>query len=166
MTNRQIFHNSKPLTQPDPENTVCFQTGFSDLYQQLFDLLLHRPDLLRQLARLVRRDGSSDDGSTDAAGTAQRDLGGDENVGHVLVLAEEREVEEDLDRGSVASHDDELCDATVEGFRGFVRAFLELAVVGGGLLDNSRICWVSAWSARGKAGEELVWLIILSLEEE
>lgn len=59
---------------------------------------LDRVNLALELASLVGRDGRSDDRARDAAGTAEGGLGGDEDVGDVLVLAEEREVEQDLDR--------------------------------------------------------------------
>ena len=45
-------------------------------------------------------------------------LGGHEHVRHVLVLAQQREVQEDLQRFRVGRHDDELGDAAVQGFGG------------------------------------------------
>ena len=53
----------------------------------------------------------------------------DEDIGHVLVLGEEGEVEEDLEGLGVGGEDHELGDAAVEGLGGLVRALLELLVV-------------------------------------
>ena len=50
----------------------------------------------------------SDDWPADATGAAQGLLGPDEHVGHVLVLAEQRDVEQDLQRLRVRGQDDEL----------------------------------------------------------
>ena len=47
-------------------------------------------------------------------------LGPDENVGHVLVLAEERDVEQDLQRFGVGSENNELRLAAVESLGGLV----------------------------------------------
>ena len=50
----------------------------------------------------------SDDRPADATGTTESLLGPDEHVGHVLVLAEQRDVEQDLKRLGVRGQDDEL----------------------------------------------------------
>lgn len=49
---------------------------------------------------------------------SQMHLGWYENVRHVLVLAEQRKVQEDLQRLSVGSHNDELGDAAVQRLGG------------------------------------------------
>lgn len=59
-------------------------------------LLLDDKDLSVELSSLVGGDGGSDDGSGDTTGSSKSGLGGKEDVGDVLVLAEERKVEEDL----------------------------------------------------------------------
>lgn len=66
------------------------------LDQELLDLGLDGDDLSRKLPSLVGRDGRGDDGSGDTASSAESGLGGKEDVRNVLVLAEEREMEEDL----------------------------------------------------------------------
>ena len=76
-------------------------------------------------------DGGRDHGPRHAARSAQSLLGLDEDVGHVLVLAQEGDVEEDLQRLGVGGHDDELGDAAVEGLGGLIGALTQLVVVGG-----------------------------------
>ena len=55
----------------------------------------------------------------------------DEDVGHVLVLAEQRDVEQDLQRLRVGGEHDELGLAAVEGLGGLVGALAQLLVVDG-----------------------------------
>ena len=77
----------------------------------------------------------SDDRSADTTGTTKSLLGPDEHVGHVLVLAEQRDVEQDLKRLGVRRQDHELGLAPVEGLSRFVCALPQLLVVGR-LLDE------------------------------
>ena len=78
------------------------------LDEELLDGVLEGVDLGLELGSLVGGDGAGDDGSRDAARAAERLLGGDEDVGHVLVLGEEGEVEEDLEGLGVGGEDHEL----------------------------------------------------------
>lgn len=55
------------------------------LDEQRLDAVLEGVDQVLQLGRLVRQDGAGDDGARDAAGPPQGDLGGDEDVGDVLL---------------------------------------------------------------------------------
>jgi riboflavin synthase alpha subunit len=48
---------------------------------------------------------AGDDGASDTAGTTQSHLGGHVDVGHVLILAEKREVEKNGERGGVGGQD-------------------------------------------------------------
>ena len=73
----------------------------------------------------------SDDRPADATGTTESLLGPDEHVGHVLVLAEQRDVEQDLERLRVRGQDDKLALAPVEGLGRLVGALPQLLVVGG-----------------------------------
>merc|ERR1719402_1959201 len=75
------------------------------LEQQLLNLLLDGVDLRLDLAALVLGDAGRDDGTRDAAGPAQRLLGPNEHVRHVLVLAEQRDVEQDLQGLAVGGKD-------------------------------------------------------------
>ena len=108
----------------------CARSPLEPLDQELLDVELELLDLVLELAALVGGDAGGDHGTGDATGPSQGGLAGDKDVGHVLVLGEEREVEEDLDGLSVGGHDDHLADATVEGLGGLVGALFDLLVVG------------------------------------
>ena len=73
-----------------------------------------------QLSGLVGCDGSGDDGSGDTASSSEGSLAGDEDVRDVLVLAQEGQVKDNLDRLDVGGHDDELADTSVKGLGGLV----------------------------------------------
>jgi len=90
------------------------------LDEQLLDRQLERLDLRLELRPLVGRDGARDDGPRDAARAAERRFRRHKDVGHVLVLGQEGQVQEDLDGLGVGGHDDELGDAAVERLGGCV----------------------------------------------
>ena len=77
----------------------------------------------------------SNDGSADTTGSPERLLGPDEHVGDVLVLAQQRDVEQDLQGFRVCRHHDELRLSSVESLGGLIGALPQLFVVGG-LLDQ------------------------------
>lgn len=62
-------------------------------------------------------------------GPPQGLLGAHKHVGHVLVFAQPREVQDNLQGLGVCSHHNELRDASVEGFGGFIGSFPKLLVV-------------------------------------
>jgi hypothetical protein len=64
---------------------------------------LDRVNLGLELPGLVGGDRGGDDGARYAARTSESGLGGDEDVGNVLVLAKKGEVEENLDGLGVCS---------------------------------------------------------------
>lgn len=68
-----------------------------------------------QLPSLVRRHTSSDHSPTNPTSPTQSRLAGQEDVRDVLVLAEQGEVEQDLDGFGIGGHDDEFADTSVEG---------------------------------------------------
>jgi hypothetical protein len=78
--------------------------------------ILHLPGLPHQITRLVRRDTSGNDRAADPTNSSERHFAGHVYEGDVLVFAEEREMEEDRERGGVACEHDELGYAAVEGF--------------------------------------------------
>ena len=88
------------------------------LDQQLLDGQLGVINLALQLAALGGNDGGRDDGARDIAGTAQGDLARHKNVGHVLVFAQQGQVQQDFQRLSISSQDDELRDTAVQGLGG------------------------------------------------
>lgn len=82
---------------------------------------LNRLDLWLELRPLFYSDWGSDNGARHPTGPAQGLLGADEHVGDVLVLAEQRQVEDDLQWFRISSHHDKLSDASVQGFSGWGR---------------------------------------------
>lgn len=101
----------------------------TDLNEKLLDLDLHAVDCALKLRSFVGGDGAGDDWTRNAAGTAEGDLAGNEDVRDVLVLAEEGQMEENLDRFGVGGHDDHLTDTTVQCLGGLVGTLLGLLVV-------------------------------------
>ena len=100
--------------------------------QQSLDLVLQGLDLRRDGGRVgVRGDGHRHDGSRDAARASQRVLALDKHVGNIFVLAQQRQMEQDLERLGVGRHDDELRGAAVERLGGLVGAALELLEIVG-----------------------------------
>lgn len=67
------------------------------LDHELLDLVLDRLDLGLEVGALVGGDRGRHDGAGHTAGTAKGGLGGNEHVGHVLVLAKEGKVEQNLE---------------------------------------------------------------------
>lgn len=80
-----------------PASTDC-------LDHETLDLGLDGADLVGELTGIVGGDGHSDDGAADTAGTAKSHLGGNIDVGDVLVLAQKGEVENDGERGGAKAH--------------------------------------------------------------
>lgn len=76
-------------------------------------------DLRPELRALFNGDGGGDDGPGHATRATQGLLGAHEDVRDVLVLAQQRQVEDDLQRLCVRRHHDELRDPTVQGFGGW-----------------------------------------------
>jgi len=85
------------------------------LDHELLDGVLEVLDLALQLRPFVRGDRTRDDGSRNATGAPERLFRRHENIWYVLVLSQQRQMQEDLQRFSVGRHDDELGDAPVQG---------------------------------------------------
>lgn len=100
---------------------------------EALDLVAHGADLTGQLTGLVAGDASGDDGAADTTGASKVHLAADVDVGNVLVLAKEGDVQQNSQRVGIGGEDDELGDTTVEGLGRFVGSLLELAGVGSGL---------------------------------
>lgn len=105
------------------------------LDQQLFNLLLNGGDLRLQLGALVGGDTASDDWARDAACTAESLLRANEYVWDVLVLAQQWQVQQDLQWLSIGGQNDEFGESAVECLGGFVSSASQLLVVDG-LLDQ------------------------------
>lgn len=99
------------------------------LNQQGLDLVLNGEDLVLDAGSVVRSHRSSNHRTGNSTGSTKGSLGGNKNVRHVLVLTQKRQVQQNLNRLSVSSHDDELRNTSVQGFGGLVGTFLELTKV-------------------------------------
>jgi len=111
------------------------QVHFHLSEKQLLNLLLDGGNLRLDLRTLVLGHASRDDRPANPACSAQSLLGPDEHVGHVLILAQQGDVEENLQRLTVSCEYDKLSLPPVEGLSGLVGALPQLLVVGG-LLDQ------------------------------
>lgn len=105
------------------------------LNQQGLDLVLNTVNLVLDGRSVVRGDRGSNDWSGDTTSSTQGGLGRNKDVWNVLVLAQQGQVQQDLNRLSVGSHDDELRDTSVQGLGGLVSTLLQLSQTLG-LLDN------------------------------
>lgn len=83
------------------------------LDHQTLDLVTDGADLGVQVTGLVGGDGAGNDGTGDTSGATESHLGGNVDVGDVLVLTEKRQVQNDGQRGSVGGQDDEVGGTTV-----------------------------------------------------
>ena len=101
------------------------------LNEDLLDGILELLNLGLELGTLLGDDGASNHRAGDTAGAAKSGLGLDENVGNVFVLAQQGQMQQDFKGLGVGSQDDDFGDTAIEGLGGFVRALLELLVVGG-----------------------------------
>lgn len=122
---------------------------------QALDLVLERLDGAGQVAGLVGADARGNDGAADTAGAAELHLAGHEDVGRVLVLAQEGDVQEDGQRVGVGSEDGDLARVAVEGLGDLVGTLLGLAVVGGRLQEVEDLLGQGRVGQRPGCGEEL-----------
>jgi len=97
--------------------------------QQLLDGVLELLNLRLELTAFVGGDGAGDDRAGDAACTPERLLGRHEHVRDVLVLRQQRQVQQNLQRLRVGRHDHELRNAAVQRLGGLVGALLQLLVI-------------------------------------
>ena len=103
--------------------------------KEALDLVFHFLHGLCQRALIIGQDCDGDDVPRDAASPSKIGLLSHVHVWHVLVLAEQWQVQDDLERLRVGGEDDEVGDATVERLGGLVGALLEL-IEGLGLVDD------------------------------
>lgn len=78
--------------QPHPSFARTLWLPLDRLYHQSFYLVLQLSDLRHKVARLVRGNRASDDGSRDTAGSAKGCLAGYVDIWNVLVFAKEGEM--------------------------------------------------------------------------
>lgn len=82
------------------------------LHGESLNLVAESADLGVEVRRLVRGEGHSDDRARHTAGAADGGLAGEEDVGDVLLLGEEGEMQHDAERLRIGSEDDELAGTT------------------------------------------------------
>ena len=99
----------------------------NSLDHQTLDSGLDGADLIGQLGGLVGGDRASNHGARDTGGTAQSHLAGDVDVGNVLVLSEEGQVQNDSQGGGIGGEDNNLGGTAVQGLGGLVGTLLQLA---------------------------------------
>ena len=97
----------------------------------MFNLVFKLVDLSLQLRVGVVQNHCGHDVPGNTAGAAEVGLLGHIHVGHVLVFAEQRQVEHDLEGLGVGGQDDQVSDSSVEAFGGLVGSLLQLLVEGG-----------------------------------
>lgn len=91
------------------------QSHALDLNSEAFNLISYGPHLWRQIAGLVGVDASCDDRTTGAAGSSKLDLARHEDIGYVLVFAEEWDVEENGQRDGIGSEHADLRSVSIQG---------------------------------------------------
>ena len=145
------------------------------LDNQPLNLVPHLQNLVLQRRSLITRDRSRNNATADTASTTKRTLGAHEDVWHVLVFGEERDVQQDGERARVGGEDDDLGNTSVQRLGALVGALLELAVVAGlrkvsietlyhSFRDVVRTCWVRSssfcWSCSSASGKAAFWSAI------
>lgn len=114
----QTWDKIFPFFQGDFVTTVHLKKKKRKSHEQSLNGHLNRLNLRFELRPLLYGDWGSDDRARHPAGPAQGLLGPDKHVRDVLVLAEQRQVEDDLQWFSISGHHNKLSDASVQGFRG------------------------------------------------
>lgn len=94
-----------------------------------------RNDLGFKLGSLVGGDGNGNDSTGNTTRTAQSSLGGNKDVGNILIFAQKWQVQQDFEGLSVSSHNNEFGNTAIQGLGGFVGSLAKLLVVRG-LLDQ------------------------------
>ena len=112
----------------------------------------------------MAQDHGGDDVSGNAAGTAQVRLPGHVHVGHVLVLTQEGQVEDDLERLGIGSQDNEVSNTAIERLGSLVRALLHLLVEGGLVAQVDQLLGELVVSLGPRAGLAGVLLSRLGLD--
>jgi hypothetical protein len=99
------------------------------LDHQSLDAVLQLSDCGHQIAALIRCDAGCNHRSAHSAGASEGRLAIDVDIGYVLVLSKQWQVEQNGERGGIGSENDEFSRSTVQSLSGFVGALFELSVV-------------------------------------
>jgi len=116
-------------------NEIDLDFQLENSNQKLLDVLLNGDDGRLELRLLIDRHGTGDHRARHATRSTQRRFRSDKDVRDVLVLAEQREMQDDLERFCIRRHHDELGDASIQRLRRLVGTFLQLLVIAA-LLDQ------------------------------
>lgn len=108
---RLLLSKNTSMARPDGGQSA-------GLLHETFDGSLEVLDLVVELTLAVGLDGAGDHGAGDSAGVSEGNLAGDEYVVHVLLLADQRQVQQDLERLSVGGQNDEVSLLAVQGLSG------------------------------------------------
>ena len=73
-----------------------------------------------ELTLAVGLDSAGNHGAGDSAGVSESNLAGDEDVVDVLLLANKRQVQQDLEGLSISGQNDEVSLLAVQGLSGYV----------------------------------------------
>jgi hypothetical protein len=114
---------------PSPNPSTSYLSNILD--HETLDLELDSADLSSEITSVVGGDRASNDRARNTGSTAESHLAGDVDVGNVLVLTQQGQVQNDREGGGVGGENDELGGTTVKGLGGLVGALLDLAVVSG-----------------------------------
>ena len=101
------------------------------LQEKFLNLLLDGGDLRFDLRTLILGHTGSNYRPGDTTNSTQGLLGPNEHVGNVLILAQQRDVEQNLQGLAVGGQNDELCLSSVQSLGGLIGSLPELLVVAG-----------------------------------
>lgn len=94
-----MFSAPTTIIKKKKRKNICISCHFLDpLDKELFDLSLDVQNLRLQVRGFVGGDRSSNDRARNTTGTAQGSLGGNKDVGNVLVFTKERKMKKNFKR--------------------------------------------------------------------
>ena len=110
---------------------------YPSLDHESLNLVLDGPDLAHEITSLVGGDTGRDHRTRHTSGPTQGKLAGDVDVGDVLVLSQEGQVEQDGERGGVRGQDDNLSGSTIKSLG---RCWVERRIVSERVLHEDQNC--------------------------
>lgn len=139
---RQQMHVCIPhSTHTHTQQTRVHSKPYPSLDHESLNLVLDGPDLAHEVTSLVGGDASRDHGAGHTSRTTQRKLAGHVDVGHVLVLSQEGQMEQDGERGGVGGQDDDFSGSAVQSLGRWEResSISRLLVFVDGLGERERV---------------------------
>lgn len=131
----------RPHSVLKTQETRSHPKPFPPLDHESLDLVLDGPDLAHEVTGLVGGDAGCDHGAGHTSRTTQRKLAGHVDVGHVLVLSQEGQMEQDGERGGVGGQDDDFSGSAVQSLGRWEResSISRLLVFVDGLGERERV---------------------------